>query len=298
MKIICIGQATYDITLPVPKPLSKDSKIKIDKQYKTYGGSAYNAASLLSKWGKKVYFAGAVGKDFYGSEIVKNSKSKNINNKYLKVLSDPTFNTPVSYIISNASEGDRSVVTVRSKITNNLDLDIEESFDIIYMDGYEKELAKKVIEKNKNAIKILDAGNVTKDVIELAKLSDYVICSKEFVSEYTNVEINPSNMNTILNSYEILKEKLDKDTIITLGEAGSFTYFNGYKLIPSIPVNVVDTTGAGDIYHAAFTYFISSGYNVTDSMRRSNVTAALSCETMDKTSINLKKAMDTFKSVL
>ena len=177
-------------------------------------------------------------------------------------------------------------------------MDIEESFDIIYMDGYEKELAKKVIEKNKNAIKILDAGNVTKDVIELAKLSDYVICSKEFVSEYTNVEINPSNMNTILNSYEILKEKLDKDTIITLGEAGSFTYFNGYKLIPSIPVNVVDTTGAGDIYHAAFTYFISSGYNVTDSMRRSNVTAALSCETMDKTSINLKKAMDTFKSVL
>ena len=77
MKIICIGQATYDITLPVPKPLSKDSKIKIDKQYKTYGGSAYNAASLLSKWGKEVYFAGAVGKDFYGSEIVKNSKSKN-----------------------------------------------------------------------------------------------------------------------------------------------------------------------------------------------------------------------------
>ena len=276
MKIIWIGEATCDITLPVSKPLSKDSKIKIDKQYKTYGGSAYNAASLLSKWGKEVYFAGAVGKDFYGSEIVKNSKSKNINNKYLKVLSDPTFNTPVSYIISNASEGDRSVVTVRSKITNNLDLDIEESFDIIY----------------------IDAGNVTKDVIELAKLSDYVICSKEFVSEYTNVEINPSNMNTILNSYEILKEKLDKDTIITLGEAGSFTYFNGYKLIPSIPVNVVDTTGAGDIYHAAFTYFISSGYNVTDSMRRSNVTAALSCETMDKTSINLKKAMDTFKSVL
>ena len=56
MKIICIGQATYDITLPVPKPLSKDSKIKIDKQYKTYGGSAYqNGASnyiLLEQYEK------------------------------------------------------------------------------------------------------------------------------------------------------------------------------------------------------------------------------------------------------
>ena len=109
MKIICIGQATYDITLPVPKPLSKDSKIKIDKQYKTYGGSAYNAASLLSKWGKEVYFAGAVGKDFYGSEIVKNSKSKNINNKYLKVLSDPTFNTPIRKNITKSNEIDRNI---------------------------------------------------------------------------------------------------------------------------------------------------------------------------------------------
>lgn len=296
MKIICIGQATYDITLPVPKSLAKDSKIKIDKQYKTYGGSAYNAASLLSKWGKDVYFAGAVGKDFYGSEIIKDSQNKKINDKYLKTLDD--FNTPISYIVSNASEGSRSVVTVRSKETNNLEIDIDENFDIIYMDGYEKELAKKVINSNKNAIKILDAGNVTKDVIELAKLSDYVICSKDFVSEYTNVEINPSNMNTILTSYDILKEKLDKDIIITLGESGSFTYFNGYKLIPTIPVNVIDTTGAGDIYHAAFTYFISSGYNVTDSMRRSNVTAALSCETMDKSSIDLKKAMDIVKNVL
>lgn len=296
MKIICIGQATYDITLPVPKSLAKDSKIKIDKQYKTYGGSAYNAASLLSKWGKDVYFAGAVGKDFYGSEIIKDSQNKKINDKYLKTLDD--FNTPISYIVSNASEGSRSVVTVRSKKTNNLEIDIDENFDIIYMDGYEKELAKKVININKNAIKILDAGNVTKDVIELAKLSDYVICSKDFVSEYTNVEINPSNMNTILTSYDILKEKLDKDIIITLGESGSFTYFNGYKLIPTIPVNVIDTTGAGDIYHAAFTYFISSGYNVTDSMRRSNVTAALSCETMDKSSIDLKKAMDIVKNVL
>lgn len=296
MKIICIGQATYDITLPVPKSLAKDSKIKIDKQYKTYGGSAYNAASLLSKWGKDVYFAGAVGKDFYGSEIIKDSQNKKINDKYLKTLDD--FNTPISYIVSNASEGSRSVVTVRRKETNNLEIDIDENFDIIYMDGYEKELAKKVINSNKNAIKILDAGNVTKDVIELAKLSDYVICSKDFVSEYTNVEINPSNMNTILTSYDILKEKLDKDIIITLGESGSFTYFNGYKLIPTIPVNVIDTTGAGDIYHAAFTYFISSGYNVTDSMRRSNVTAALSCETMDKSSIDLKKAMDIVKNVL
>lgn len=286
MKIICIGQVTYDITLPVPEVLPMDGKIKINKQYKTIGGSAYNAASLLSKWGNEVYFAGVVGNDYYGNEITKDSKLKNINTKYMKVLNG--IDTPVSYIVSALKEQSRSVVTVRSENRNNLDMDIEEEFDIIYMDGYEAQFAKKVIDKNKKAIKVIDAGNTSKDVIELAKLSDYVICSKDFASYYTNIEIKPNNMTTLLNSYSILKEILDKDVIITLGSAGSFTYFNGYKLIPSIDVDVIDTTGAGDIYHGAFTYYISNGYNVTDSMRRSNIAAALSCETMDKSSVTLE----------
>lgn len=286
MKIICIGQVTYDITLPVPEVLPMDGKTKISKQYKTIGGSAYNAASLLSKWGNEVYFAGVVGNDYYGNEIRKDSELKNINTKYMKTLD--SIDTPVSYIISAFKEQSRSIVTVRNENRNNLDMDINEEFDIIYMDGYETQLAKKVIDKNKNAIKIIDAGNASKDVIELAKMADYVICSKDFASYYTSIEIKPNNMTTLLNSYSILKEKLDKDVIITLGKAGSFTYFNGYKLIPSIDVNVVDTTGAGDIYHAAFTYYISNGYNITDSMRRSNIAAALSCETMDKTSVTLE----------
>ena len=49
-----------------------------------------------------------------------------------------------------------------------------------------------------------------------------------------------------------------------------------YKLIPSIKVKAVDTTGAGDIFHGAFTYFISHGYNLEDTCRLANITGALS----------------------
>ena len=50
---------------------------------------------------------------------------------------------------------------------------------------------------------------------------------------------------------------------------------NEYHLVPSIKVKSIDTTGAGDIYHAAFLYFISQGYDILLAMKYSNIAAAL-----------------------
>ena len=58
---------------------------------------------------------------------------------------------------------------------------------------------------------------------------------------------------------------------------GSFTKENDkYVLVPSIKVKAVDSTGAGDIYHGAFAYFISKGNNILDVMRYANIAGALS----------------------
>ena len=51
---------------------------------------------------------------------------------------------------------------------------------------------------------------------------------------------------------------------------------DGFKLVKSIKVESVDSTGAGDIYHGAFTHFIANGYNVIDAMKYSNIAGALS----------------------
>ena len=47
-------------------------------------------------------------------------------------------------------------------------------------------------------------------------------------------------------------------------------------MVPSIKVKSVDSTGAGDIYHGAFTYCIANGYDIITTMKMSNITGALS----------------------
>lgn len=69
MKIMCIGQSAYDITLPLDHYPIENKKVRIQGKVECGGGSASNCAYLLAKWGMDVYFAGVVGNDYYGEKI-------------------------------------------------------------------------------------------------------------------------------------------------------------------------------------------------------------------------------------
>ena len=75
MKILCIGQSAYDITLPVTDYPRENKKIKIgNSKVECGGGACNNAAYLLGLWQDEVYLASSIGKDFYG-ERIKEEKS-------------------------------------------------------------------------------------------------------------------------------------------------------------------------------------------------------------------------------
>ena len=70
MKALCVGHATYDITLPTNKFPVENKKMRIKKQVACGGGPACNASYLLAKWGIDTTFAGIVGDDYYGNNII------------------------------------------------------------------------------------------------------------------------------------------------------------------------------------------------------------------------------------
>ena len=41
-------------------------------------------------------------------------------------------------------------------------------------------------------------------------------------------------------------------------------------------VQAVDSTGAGDIFHGAFTYFIGNGYSLKNAIHYASITSAIS----------------------
>ena len=81
--------------------------------------------------------------------------------------------------------------------------------------------------------------------------------------------------------------------IITLESIGTFTKIDNYEIIPSIKVKALDSTGAGDIYHGAFTYFTANNYPLKDAIRLASITGALSV-----TKIGSRYAIPTLNEVL
>jgi len=68
-------------------------------------------------------------------------------------------------------------------------------------------------------------------------------------------------------------------TAITLGEQGAIAkYKDNLITVPSLPVTVQDTTGAGDNFHAAFALAIARDKDIPDAIAYASAVASLTCQ--------------------
>jgi len=275
MKVVCVGHSTYDTTLPMDIYPTENIKYRIEKHIECGGGPASNGAYLLAKWGSDVTIASIIGDDYYGEKIIQDFKKIGANTEFLEVKENHA--TSSSYIIANMSNGSRTIITSKRKPIRRLSRQVLTKADVILIDGEHPETAHEVLDNNPEAISVLDAGRLNDDTKALGKKVTYVVCSKDFAEEFTNEKIELTNLNKLIDIYNQLKAYFNTNIIITLEANGSFTEINNnYEIIPSIKVKPLDSTGAGDIFHGAFTYFIGNNYPLREAIRLASITGAIS----------------------
>lgn len=275
MKIVCIGHAAYDITFPVESFPTENTKNRVDKKIECGGGPASNAAYLLGKWNMDVAFVGIVGNDLYGRKIKSEFESVNVDTSNL-LLSD-NYETTSSIIVANTSVGSRTILTYRPNLMQMPKIDLNYEPDIIFVDGQEYDLSVDLINRYPNAISIIDAGRFNEENVKLSKLVDYVVCSKNFAEDFTKTKIDYNDKTTIDSLYSKLESSFKGNIVVTLESKGALYKFeNQVKIMPSLKVNPIDSTGAGDIFHGAFTYGIANKMDYEEIIKFSNVAGALS----------------------
>ena len=274
-KILCIGHASYDYTLPLDEYPIENSKNRINEKYECGGGPASNAAFLLAKWGLDTTFMGTVGNDENGKKIIKELKSVGVNTDYIEMIKGKE--TTKSFILVNKKKATRTVITHRNNDMNLENSDIDFKPDIILVDGQELEVSKKIFKENKDAIKVIDAGTYKPATVELSYMVDYCVCSKDFAEGVAKRKIDLNNEISIHKILLLLEDTFKTNIIITLEEKGCiFRNKKSIEIMPSIDVKAVDTTGAGDIFHGAFVYGLANEWELPKILKFSNVTAALS----------------------
>ena len=255
MTILAIGISVYDSIITLNEKFQIDSKIRIQNQYDFLGGQASTAACVCGKFGLETYMISKVGNDEKGSHILNAFKHMNVHTNYMQVID--TYKTSYSLILNHQDIGKRTILNYQdTPIFPSYSL--PNSIDFLLLDAHEEQIGLQALQTFSNIPSMLDAERVNELTLKYAKEVDFLVCSEKFARDYTKLDIIPENYQKIL--YKI-KELNQKYVVVTLGENGLiYEYNNEIKQMFAYKNEVIDSTGAGDIFHGALAYALHENF--------------------------------------
>jgi sugar/nucleoside kinase (ribokinase family) len=227
------------------------------------GGSAANTIHGLAKMGAAAGFIGSVGKDEIGDFFEEEMRLAGVNT-YLLHRDSPS-GTAVALI---SADSERTFAThlgaARELKADDLKIEFFKDYQILYMEGYliiNRPLVERacILAKENNMKIALDLSSY--NVVE-AFLYDF----REIIEKYVDIVFaneEEAKSFTGLQPFEALNmiSDLCEIAVIKTGAEGSIIKRREEVVkVSAIPVNCIDTTGAGDLYASGFLYGLAGGF--------------------------------------
>jgi sugar/nucleoside kinase (ribokinase family) len=229
------------------------------------GGSAANTIHGLAMLGIKTGFIGSIGKDEMGNFFENDMKNAGIN--ALLSRRDSVTGTAVALISPDSERTFATHLGAAVELTaSDLNPEYFAGYDILYLEGYlifNKSLVETAcrIAKEKNMKIALDLSSY--NVVE-SQLTDF----KEIVEKYVDILFaNEEEAKSFTGrGPEESLELLSKDceiAVVKIGKEGSLIKQDEQIIrVGTIPVQSLDTTGAGDLYAAGFLYGYANNLDI------------------------------------
>jgi sulfofructose kinase len=276
-EVLCVGHASYDISVFVSGYPAENSKAETDLLLEAGGGPAANAAYLLSFWGASCAFAGLVGDDPYGRRAVVELETVGTDVSLIELRAGHL--TPVSVITVNRENASRTIVNRKAsdaalRLTPGALAGMSPS--VLLFDGHEVQASLAALEAFPEAKSVLDAGSLREGTVALAGKVDYLVSSERFARQTCKLASldDEGIRQTCLGE---LRRRYGNTVVVTLGERGLIADDGGgYFAMPAFTTRAVDTTGAGDVFHGAFAYGIARKMTLREALRLASMAASVS----------------------
>ena len=292
MKILGVGNAIVDVLCKVndeflnKHALTKSTMKLIDdiefqnliselKIVETIsGGSVANSIVGLSQLGNDVGFVGKVKDDHLGKKYEEGLKKENVNYLYSKK------NEPLptgSCLILITPDSERTMCTflgTAGKITDeDINIDDIKNSEITLLEGYlwdegepQKAFNKAINNSNKVAMTLSDLFCVERhksQFLDLVKNKlDIVFANEQEIMSL----INTKKFDEVIN----FSKELNKNVVITRGEKGAIAINNSeiFECKAEENLNIIDLTGAGDLFAAGYLHGIINNMNSKQSLSK------------------------------
>jgi ribokinase len=244
--------------------------------YTQCGGPASTALVTLSRLGIRTAFLGSVSDDPFGIEIQKELQKEKVDTTFLKVT--PGYTSQFAFIAITKGNGARTIFWDRGSVPHLTSKDVDLSpfshARVFHTDGLMLEASIEAAHQAKDMgmTIVMDAGTLRPGYKELVSLVDVLIASQGFGESLVGSGEPPEKV------LEVLSQCGSREVVMTLGAKGSVGWDGGsITFQDAYSVDVMDTTGAGDVYHGAYIYGLLHGWNMPECMRFASAVSALKC---------------------
>jgi sulfofructose kinase len=273
--VLCVGQATLDHVLTVDDAIVVGRKHKARRHDVVGGGLSANAAVAVARLGGVAMLASVIGDDATGDALLAGLADEHVDTYLVQRRAGVT--SPLSAVIVSA-DGARTIVnhTPPELLAHTCpDLD-DVTCSAVLVDGRWPSGTRAALElaRTRGVPGVVDVDRSSVDAAVLAtcmELASHLIFSEDALREV-------SRMSSASDGLQRIGRDTDAHVSVTLGPRGVVWIDRGeIRSMGAFVVDVVDTTGAGDVFHGAATLALAEGVDEAHAFAFASAAAALKC---------------------
>ena len=276
-RILCIGIPVRDLTFRVEAVPARGSKANATHLAEICGGNALNAAIAMARLGGRVAFAGPMGdaRETSSGFILERMAAEGIDATHIVRMRGAT--TPVSAITIDAT-GERTLTIYRDPALWTVNLP---DADALLADcqavliesrcgAFCIDLCTEARRRGIPVVVGVDRAMSLQD--ELLTAASHLLFASEQVQETAGITDDGEALKRLSAlTPALLAATRGPQGTIWLNDAGAL------EETAAFPVQAVDTLGAGDVFHGAFTLRLAEGEGAREALRFAAAAAALKC---------------------
>lgn len=272
--IVGIGVCTVDHIMTVPRLPRRNENMRALEYARQPGGLASCALVAAARLGARCKIIARIGDDDAGITIRDELRGEGVDVSQLLV--EQNSESHISLILVHEQSGERSIITrppTGSPIApHELRREHIAGARVLFLDTIsEATLQAARWAREAGTVVVLDPARPYQELKPLLEFVDVPIVPEAWARAWLP-EQPPSAVAERLHAAGA------KIAVVTLGERGAvLSWRAGTRAFPAFPVDVVDTTGAGDAYHGAFMAALLEDWAVPRMARFAAAVGALNC---------------------
>lgn len=276
--VVGIGRNSWDRIALVRKYPDADQKVSVMQLDDQAGGQVATTMVTIARLGAKTKYLGKIGDDTNGRAVRTALVREGVDLTELQVI--PGVPNQSAFIVVDHGRKTRTVFSHTDSLLriqpNDFRLEAVQSGKILYLGARQPMdvLSYAKLGRATNTIVAIDADTVSDGLAELVSVSDIFFCPKDVPLAFTK-EPNPKK------ALETIAKMGPRVVCCTQGASGAVALVDGlWFASPAYPVETLDTTGAGDVFHGAFLVGLLAEWDPPKLMTFSNIVAGLKCKSL------------------